>query len=249
MKFAHRWLASIFCIAMLVSCASYIPTDSTVGNMSVQQARNVVTIELKRYGYTFVRFTSKKMVAGGLVYKGHTYDPEQITYSEITQIYQRGAAPEQIIIKGQDKQLGFFYIRSNPRDFTSALYVLKQNAIKQQKDAAENDAIFAASLADHRNKIASNAALPEEANKYKVQAEGAVRDKEFFDAADLYAAALKRAPWWPVGHFNRALVLGESGDYEMAKREMNYYLQLVPDASNARAAQDKIYEWERLDSK
>jgi len=82
-----------------------------------------------------------------------------------------------------------------------------------------------------------------------VQAEGAVRDKEFNDAADYYAAALKIAPWWPVGHFNRALVLGEAGDYDMAKREMNYYLLLVPDASNARAAQDKIYDWARLDSK
>jgi len=81
--------------------------------------------------------------------------------------------------------------------------------------------------------------------RYKVQAVGAVRDKEFDDAADIYAAALRAAPWWPAGHFNRALVLGEAGDYDMAKREMKYYLQLVPDASNARAAQDKIYEWER----
>jgi hypothetical protein len=32
-------------------------------------------------------------------------------------------------------------------------------------------------------------------------------------------------------------------------REMKYYLQLVPDAPNARAAQDKIYDWERLDAK
>jgi hypothetical protein len=45
------------------------------------------------------------------------------------------------------------------------------------------------------------------------------------------------------------LVLGEGGDYEMATREMNYYLQLVPHAPNARAAQNKIYEWARLDSK
>jgi hypothetical protein len=131
----------------------------------------------------------------------------------------------------------------------NALYALQQNAIKQKKEIAEYDARFAASLADYRNKAAANAALPEDANRYKVQAEGAVRDKEFNDAADYYAAALKIAQWWPVGHFNRALVLGETGDYDMAKREMNYYLQLVPNAPNARAAQDKIYDWARLDSK
>lgn len=137
----------------------------------------------------------------------------------------------------------------NPRAFTNALHVLKKNAIKQKKESAEYDTGFAASLADYRKKAAANAALPEEANKYKVQAEGAVRDKAFVDAADLYAAALNIAPWWPAGHFNRALVLGEGGDYEMATREMNYYLQLVPHAPNARAAQNKIYEWARLDSK
>lgn len=134
-------------------------------------------------------------------------------------------------------------------DVVNAIYVLKQNAIKANRDADQFDANFTTSLADYRNKAASSAALSEETNKFKVQAEGAVRDKEFDDAADFYAAALRTAPWWPAGHFNRALVLGEVGDYEMARREMNYYLQLVPEAPNARAAQNKIYDWARLDAK
>lgn len=95
----------------------------------------------------------------------------------------------------------------------------------------------------------SKPVLPEEARKLKVQAEGAVREKKFKEAADLYAEALNATPWWPEGHFNRALVLGETGDYVMAMREMKHYLQLAPDAPNARAAQDKIYDWERLESK
>jgi len=74
-------------------------------------------------------------------------------------------------------------------------------------------------------------ALPEEARKFKVQA--AVR---YFDA-------LKIAPWWPEGHFNRALLLGEAGNYEKAVVEMRKYLMLVPEAPDARAAQDKIYGW------
>jgi len=137
----------------------------------------------------------------------------------------------------------------NRDDVPNALHVLQQNAIKQKNESDEYKARFVASLADYRKKAAANIAFPEEANKYKVQAEGAVRDKAFDDAADFYAAALNIAPWWPVGHFNRALVLGEAGEYELARREMNYYLQLVPDAPNARAAQDKIYDWGRLDSK
>ena len=248
MKIDHKRLASIPCFAMLVllaSCASYIPTDSTVGNMSVKEARKAVATGLKEFGYVDVRFTSRQLIAGGLTFKGHTYSPEQITFSEITQIVQEGTNENIVTLPGQSQ----FYIQSNPRAFTNALYVLKQNAIKTKKDADEFESVFATSLADYRNKAATNAALPEEANKYKVQAEGAVRDKEFNDAADYYAAALKIAPWWPVGHFNRALVLGEAGDYDMATREMKYYLQLVPGAPNARAAQDKIYDWVRLDSR
>jgi hypothetical protein len=251
MKAVHRWMKPILWLAtltLLVSCASYMPTDSTVGNMSVQQARNVVATGLKEFGYVDVRFTSKKLIASGLVYKGYTYKPTQITFSEINEIRQEGTNENLITLPGHGKPTEQFYIRGNPRAFTNALYVLKQNAIKQKEEAGEYDTSFTASLADHRKMAAANTALPEEANRYKVQAEGAVRDKEFNDVADLYAAALKIAPWWPAGHFNRALVLGEAGDYEMAAREMNYYLQLVPGASNARAAQDKIYDWARLDS-
>ena len=51
-------------------------------------------------------------------------------------------------------------------DVVNAIYVLKQNAIKQKKDADEYVHYFAASLADNHKKVASNTALPEEANKY-----------------------------------------------------------------------------------
>ena len=85
-----------------------------------------------------------------------------------------------------------------------------------------------------------------EARKYKVQAERAVENKRFGEAADRYADALVAAPWWPEGHFNRALILGEMGHYGKAIKEMKKYLMLVPDAADARAAQDRIYEWEGL---
>lgn len=252
MNTAHRWLASIFCLAVLVlltSCARYTPTDSTVGNMSVKEARKVVTAALKEYGYVDVRFTSNTLTAEGLSYKGYIYKPTQITFSEHTQIFQEGTNENLVTLPGHGTPSVQWYIARDPRTFTNALYVIKQNAIKHKKDIDEYEASFSASLTDNRKKAASNIALPEDAYKYKVQAEGAVRDKEFNDAADFYAKALKIAPWWPVGHFNRALVLGETGDYELAKREMQYYLQLVPDAPNARAAQDKIYQWERQEAK
>jgi tetratricopeptide (TPR) repeat protein len=86
--------------------------------------------------------------------------------------------------------------------------------------------------------------LPEDAHKFKVQAEFAVQEKQFDKAVELYGKALEIAPWWPEGHFNRALILGETEKYRDAMREMKRYLILMPDAPDARAAQDKIYQWE-----
>lgn len=87
-------------------------------------------------------------------------------------------------------------------------------------------------------------AFPEEARRFKVQAEFAVEQKRLQDAARLYAEALKVAPWWPEGRFNRALILAESSQYRGAIAEMRRYLALVPAAADARVAQDSIYRWE-----
>ena len=251
MKIAHRSLTVIPCFAMLVllaSCATvrlppYIPNDSTTQNMSVEQARKVLVATWKNLGNRYgVRLTPNRL---RVTYDGNIHI--KIMFSELPQISADGT---NILLTSKDGKESRLRLStgdvSNTKRVADALYVLKQNAIN---DIHEYDASFAASLADYRKKAAANTTLPEEANKYKVQAEGAVRDKEFDDAADFYAEALNIVPWWPVGHFNRALVLGEASDYELAKREMNYYLQLVPNAPNARAAQDKIYEWERLESK
>jgi tetratricopeptide (TPR) repeat protein len=90
--------------------------------------------------------------------------------------------------------------------------------------------------------------LPEEALKFKAQAEFALKQKRFADATDLYANALNISPWWPDGHFNRGLILGmgELSRYTEAIIEMKKYLMLVPNAPNARSAQDKIYQWEGM---
>ena len=82
--------------------------------------------------------------------------------------------------------------------------------------------------------------------KYWVHASSGKKRKEFEIADARYAEALKIAPWWPQGHFNRALILGETERYQSAIDEMNKYLLLVPEAPDARSARDKIYEWEDL---
>lgn len=88
--------------------------------------------------------------------------------------------------------------------------------------------------------------LPESAREFKVRAESAVTEKRFIDAVEAFDRALQIAPWWPQGHFNVALILGELKVYGLAVDEMQRYLLLVPDAANARQAQDKIYAWKGM---
>jgi formylglycine-generating enzyme required for sulfatase activity len=88
--------------------------------------------------------------------------------------------------------------------------------------------------------------MPELARKFKVQAEFAVQEKRFDQAIELYGKALEVTPWWPEGYYKLALVLGEKKNYREALREMKRYLLLAPDAPEARAAQDKIYQWESV---
>lgn len=120
----------------------------------------------------------------------------------------------------------------------------RKNRVAQIKAEQTTDTRFQEAL--HTNQATPvKFVMPESARRFMVQAEDAVREKKFDAAADLYKQALDVAPLWPEGHFNRALVLGETGSYASAVSEMKRYLLLVPNASNARAAQDKIYVWER----
>lgn len=97
---------------------------------------------------------------------------------------------------------------------------------------------------DHYLAETPQPSLPEEVKTYEIQAEVAVKRKNFKTAEKLYGKALAIAPWWAQGHFNRALILGALGATDAASVEMNRYIYLNPTASNVNAAKRKIAEWE-----
>jgi tetratricopeptide (TPR) repeat protein len=88
------------------------------------------------------------------------------------------------------------------------------------------------------------AALPEEARKYALRGDVFIKDGEFVGALKEYHTALGIAPFNPKLHFNTALIYGQLKDYRQAIKSMTIYLQLDPDAPDARAAKDEIYKWE-----
>jgi tetratricopeptide (TPR) repeat protein len=99
-------------------------------------------------------------------------------------------------------------------------------------------------VADKYRSLSSKPELSEEARKYAKQAEVLKEDKKYKEAIELNKKIIDIDETYPPAHFNLALLSSQIKDYETAIIEMKKYLMLVPDASNARAAQDKIYEWE-----
>lgn len=87
--------------------------------------------------------------------------------------------------------------------------------------------------------------LPERARRSFVQAEAAIKEKKFPEAAQLLRNVVTLAPWSPLGWYDRALVQAEVGEFAQAIVDMHMFLNLAPDAPQARGAQDLIYEWER----
>lgn len=109
-------------------------------------------------------------------------------------------------------------------------------------DTRSTDMIKA--VAQVSRKLNGQLALPEEARRYGVQAGVLAEKKLYAEATSLYRQALGIAPWWAEGHFNRALLFEEQSRFPDAITAMKAYLELSPNGTDARAAQDKIYEWE-----
>lgn len=85
--------------------------------------------------------------------------------------------------------------------------------------------------------------MPDDAHVHEVLAQQAYTEKNLRRARDEYEAGLTLFPIWPEGQFNLALICGETGDYDCAVEHMQNYLELVPDATDAQAAKDKIIIW------
>lgn len=100
------------------------------------------------------------------------------------------------------------------------------------------------SIAEKYRNSSPKPELSEDVRRHKVQAEAAFEEKRYDAAIQSYEKALELAPWWPEGHYNRALLLGQLNNYEDAIDEMKKYLELAPNAPDARKAKDTIYVWE-----
>lgn len=122
--------------------------------------------------------------------------------------------------------------------------LIQQPMRKQQQEQAL--AAFQA-VVDQYRAMPAKPQVPEEQRRFIVQANALTQKKEFAKALALYEQALAVNPYsYPAAHYNMALISAQQGRYTAAITAMKKYLMMVPDAEDARTAQDKIYEWEAL---
>ncbi len=86
--------------------------------------------------------------------------------------------------------------------------------------------------------------IPEEVRKFAIKAEEYTKEGKFIEAVNEYKKALKISPFLP--DLYKALALNYAGmkHYAQAIDNMKIYLELYPNAPDARAARDEIYRWE-----
>jgi tetratricopeptide (TPR) repeat protein len=113
-----------------------------------------------------------------------------------------------------------------------------------QKYLDDQSALFEKQATQYRS-LAIKPEISEELRRYIVQANAANQNKEYGDAIRQYQKAVELDPVsYPEAYFNLALLSAQGKRYKPAIRYMKQYLALVPEATDARSAQDKIYEWE-----
>lgn len=101
-------------------------------------------------------------------------------------------------------------------------------------------------VVDEYNKLPEKQTMTEEQRKYVVQANALNEEMNYGKALEAYDKVIKINPVsYPAAYYNMALItVAWVKDYKSAISYMKKYLILLPDAPDARAAQDKIYEWE-----
>ncbi len=126
------------------------------------------------------------------------------------------------------------------------LFFIKQN---WDKDQAAQLSAFAAQAGQYRA-LKVKPPVSEEQRKFIVQANAISEQKEYARAISLYQKAIAVDPVsYPGAYFNMALLSAQEHRFRSAIGYMKRYLLLVPDAKDARSAQDKIYEWEAMSGK
>lgn len=115
-------------------------------------------------------------------------------------------------------------------------------AVYRNEGSVELQTFSAAAQAWRENPV--KPPLSPEADRERVLAENAIKEKNLDSAVEHYENGLEAQPMWPAGWFNLALIYAEQNDYADASNRMQHYLELIPDAPDAKDAREQMIIWE-----
>jgi tetratricopeptide (TPR) repeat protein len=110
--------------------------------------------------------------------------------------------------------------------------------------SADGLVAFSKLVSNLRSDPSSIPPRPDDLERRRILAEQAIKDKDLISALFHYERAVEAYPPWAAGWFNAALLYAEFGEYEYAADRMKHYLELAPDAPDAKAAREKVIIWE-----
>jgi tetratricopeptide (TPR) repeat protein len=122
--------------------------------------------------------------------------------------------------------------------FASALNSLHAFAISHPAGLGDFHAQAAAWRA-----LTTKPALAENARILRLAAEDAIKRQKPDEALNDFELGVQADPTWAQGWFNAALLAGELGFFADAAEHMQNYLELMPDAADAKSARDQIDLW------
>jgi tetratricopeptide (TPR) repeat protein len=140
-------------------------------------------------------------------------------------------------------RLGFESL-STAQKVADALSFVQQYLWTIEEQRKEKLALFEQKAAEYRA-LKNKPPMSEEMRRLVVQANAMSQQKNYAGAIEEYSKAIELDPTsYPAAYFNLALLLAQDKKPVSAIYYMKHYLMLVPEAPDARGAQDKIYEWE-----
>ncbi|RJR32795.1 MAG: hypothetical protein C4576_29380 [Desulfobacteraceae bacterium] len=142
-------------------------------------------------------------------------------------------------------RLGFESL-STAQKVADALYFIRQALWRIEEQRKEKLALFEPKAAEYRA-LKIKPPMSEELRRMVVQANLMSEQKKYAEAIKQYSSIIEIEPIsYPAAYFNLALLLAQDKKPLSAIYNMKHYLLLVPNAPDARGAQDKIYEWEYM---
>ena len=263
-----RIIIGILFSSLIVSCATEFPIAlDKIQPMTPTEARSFLTKfpTAVPESFDYGSFSAHKIIeirssfsmvdVLGAAYQKYPTAETKIPLLDMTNPNCQGEDAQNGIVEGyghlycrygNQQHIYVTWLQTTPGTPGRLLSAINALALETQRFfSKKEEEKFQQTLQEYKSNANQPIVPKEELDKLLVQAQDAVNDKDFIGAADLYLQAGELAPLLPSAHFNAALLLGDTGDYLFAIREMKRYLALAPQAPNAHVVQDQIYRWER----